>query len=85
MDFKFPRFHVFLQSARHVSGPDYEHIPNFTFCSSDLKISYSAQWTSFLISRSTNDSVEQYILPTDWPTAEINLHTPCDFVKACHT
>jgi hypothetical protein len=49
-DFTFPQFHVFPEFPLHFSSPDYENLPDFTFYSSVLRISYSRQQTSFPVS-----------------------------------
>jgi hypothetical protein len=48
MDFTFLQLHVLPEFALHFSSPDYENLHGFTFCSSDLRISYLRQWTSLL-------------------------------------
>jgi hypothetical protein len=49
-DFAFLQLHIFPKFALYFSSPDYENLPDFTFCSSVLRISYLMQWTSFPVS-----------------------------------
>jgi hypothetical protein len=43
----FLQLNVFPEFALHFSSPGYKRVPDFTFCSSILAISYLRQWISF--------------------------------------
>jgi hypothetical protein len=53
MDFTFPQFHVFPEFELRFSSPDYENLPNFTFCSQVHRISYLRQRGFFLLAVAT--------------------------------
>jgi hypothetical protein len=73
MDFMFPPLQVFPEFALHFSSPDYENLPDFMFCTSVLRISYSRQWTSFPVSSQKQFSLK-YDKVADAQLQVIRMH-----------
>jgi hypothetical protein len=62
--FYVPSISCFPESGPHFSSPYYENLPDRTFCSAVLRISYSRQWTSSPVSSSKWFSLKKYT--TNW-------------------